>query len=124
MIVVTFALPAESSAFIALLQNQARLRSAGFERITGTLHGQRICVMHTGVGEKSTRARLGHFLKEEMPTSLSARDLREHCAIRSRLAMFCSQRIFRRPRCWTRLRGVGASQLFVASLTTAHTVID
>lgn len=70
MIALTFALPAESSEFIRLLQNPARVRRKGIERITGTLHGQNVCVMHTGVGEKSTRARLGRFLKEKTPALL------------------------------------------------------
>lgn len=125
MIVVTFALPAESSAFIALLQNQARLRPAGFERITGTLHGQSICVMHTGVGEKSARARLGHFLNEEMPTLLISAGFAG--ALRDTLQVgdvLLAENFSTAALLANAGAALGASQLFVASLTTAHTVID
>ena len=70
MIAVTFALPAESSEFIRLLENRPREKRAGIETVSGRLHGREIDVIHTGVGEKSTRARLPRFLEEEKPTML------------------------------------------------------
>ena len=69
MIAVTFALPSESSAFIRLLQNPAR-GAAGSHTISGTLHGRAVCVLHTGVGERTTRERLAHFLREQTPQLL------------------------------------------------------
>jgi adenosylhomocysteine nucleosidase len=69
MIAVTFALPAESSAFLHLLQERSRsVREA--HTICGQLHGQRVCVLHTGVGETTTRTRLALFLQEEKPQLL------------------------------------------------------
>ena len=70
MIAVTFALPEESSDFIRLLKTATRARRAGIETISGALHAHAVTVMHTGVGEKSTRTRLGNFLAEEKPSAL------------------------------------------------------
>ncbi|MBA2242592.1 MAG: hypothetical protein H0W04_06840 [Chthoniobacterales bacterium] len=70
MIAVTFALPAESSEFIRRLQSPTRTRRGSIEIVTGMLHGQTVALVHTGVGEKSTRARLGSFLEAETPTCL------------------------------------------------------
>jgi len=67
MIAVTFALPSESSDFLRLLQDSAR---TGADTCAGRLHGQRISVLHTGVGEKTTRARLQTFLEQERPRVL------------------------------------------------------
>jgi purine-nucleoside phosphorylase len=60
MIAVTFALPSESSSFTRLLGNQLR----------GNLSGHKVCVLHTGAGEKTTRARIATFLKENKPRLL------------------------------------------------------
>src|SRR5664279_3569975 len=70
MTAVTFALPAESSAFIPLLQNRSRENRAGIEMVNGDLHGRPIVVMHTGVGEKSTRTRFAGFLEAKKPSVL------------------------------------------------------
>ncbi len=70
MIAVTFALPAESSAFIPLLENQSRENRAGIDIVSGDLHGRAVAVMHTGVGEKSTRLRLAKFLEGGKPAAL------------------------------------------------------
>ncbi|MEP6808836.1 MAG: hypothetical protein ABI992_01210 [Chthoniobacterales bacterium] len=66
MIAVTFALPSESAAFLALLQQP----TCGAHSICGTLDGQRVCVLHTGVGEKTTRLRLPDFLRAQSPRLL------------------------------------------------------
>jgi len=70
MIAVTFAVPAESSGFIGLLENRSRQKRAGIETVSGRLHRREVAVIHTGVGEKSTRARLPRFLEDEKPTML------------------------------------------------------
>ena len=70
MIAVTFALPAESSEFVRLLQSPTRAKRAGIETIRGRLHGHVVAVVHTGVGEKSTRTRLSKFLGDEKPATL------------------------------------------------------
>jgi adenosylhomocysteine nucleosidase len=52
------------------LQNRSRENRAGIETISGELYNQAITVMHTGVGEKSTRIRLAEFLEAEKPATL------------------------------------------------------
>ncbi len=69
MIAVTFALPAESSGFLSLLQSKTR-GSPTAHSVSGTLHGRAVSVLHTGVGEKSTRARLAPFLAAVTPQLL------------------------------------------------------
>ncbi|CAN5256512.1 hypothetical protein BH20VER2_BH20VER2_10650 [soil metagenome] len=60
MIAVTFALPAESSDFLRLLQSRTR----GHDQvITGTLHGCRVSVLHTGVGREKTQSRVARFVQ-------------------------------------------------------------
>ncbi|MGI8435399.1 MAG: hypothetical protein ACR2NX_00615 [Chthoniobacterales bacterium] len=68
MIAVTFALPSESSGFVRLLE-RVRHRPAQ-HIIEGSLHGHDVHVLHTGVGEKSTRERIGPFLKARRPSLL------------------------------------------------------
>lgn len=70
MIAVTFALPAESSAFVRLLQNPRREKQGGIETVSGVRHGHAVAVIHTGVGEKATRRRLGSFFDAAKPAAL------------------------------------------------------
>jgi hypothetical protein len=58
MIAVTFALPAESSDFIRLLQDCERTDAC----VAGRLHNHVIRVLHTGVGERVARERVAAFL--------------------------------------------------------------
>lgn len=69
MIAVTFALPSESADFLRLLEQPTR-DAAGPHTVSGTLHGRAVCVLHTGVGEKTTRTRLEPFLQEQTPQIL------------------------------------------------------
>ncbi|MEO5720770.1 MAG: hypothetical protein ABIR71_04775 [Chthoniobacterales bacterium] len=69
MIAVTFALPNESSAFLALLQDPDRGRVAA-QILSGTRHGHAVTVLHTGVGKETTQARLGEFLRTDTPALL------------------------------------------------------
>jgi adenosylhomocysteine nucleosidase len=66
MIAVTFALPSESGAFVNKLI--AGKRTNGF--IAGEYAGDRILVVHTGVGAESARARLSTLLEREQPAVL------------------------------------------------------
>src|SRR5438094_9334225 len=70
MIVVTFALPTESSAFIRFLKNVRRDGAA----VRGNLEHRTsdICVVHTGVGAAKCEERLGNFLRAETPELLIA----------------------------------------------------
>ena len=53
MIAITFALPAESSDFVSLLEKPATNSREGVETIRGRLHGKSLAVIHTGVGQKN-----------------------------------------------------------------------
>jgi nucleoside phosphorylase len=65
MIAITFALPAESSDFIRLLENRGAVSREGVETIRGDLHGKSIVVIHTGVGKKISRERMETILRRE-----------------------------------------------------------
>jgi nucleoside phosphorylase len=65
MIAVTFALPAESSDFLRHLRNQSRTDRSGIRTIRGTIDDRRVEVLHTGVGEKVCRQRVGKFLQDQ-----------------------------------------------------------
>lgn len=68
MIAVTFALPSESSGLVRLLE---RVRhQPALHVIEGSLHDRDVHVLHTGVGEKSTRERIGPFLQARTPSLL------------------------------------------------------
>jgi adenosylhomocysteine nucleosidase len=64
MIAVTFALPAESSAFLRRLGSKSRSHRQGIKTIHGKIDTRTIEVLHTGVGEKICRARIGKFLQD------------------------------------------------------------
>ena len=63
MIAVTFALPAESSQFLSRLKNKSRADRNGITTIRGKIGDRAIDVLHTGVGEKVCRQRLGKSLE-------------------------------------------------------------
>ena len=65
LIAIAFALPAESSDFVRLLAKPAAHPREGAESIRGQLHGRPVAVFHTGVGEKSCRARIENFLRHQ-----------------------------------------------------------
>ena len=65
MIAITFALPAESSDFVQLLENRGSVSREGVETIRGHLHGKSLVVIHTGVGEKVSRERMETLLRRE-----------------------------------------------------------
>jgi adenosylhomocysteine nucleosidase len=65
MIAITFALPAESSDFVSLLEKPAGLSREGVETIRGQLHGKSVAVLHTGVGRKICAHRMDVALRRE-----------------------------------------------------------
>ncbi|MEY2563680.1 MAG: adenosylhomocysteine nucleosidase [Verrucomicrobiota bacterium] len=65
MIGITFALPAESSEFVGLLQNRSVNSRDGVESIRGRIHGKSVAVLHTGVGEKVCRPQIETFLRRQ-----------------------------------------------------------
>ena len=70
MIVVTFALPTESSAFIRFLKNVRRDGAV----VRGNVEHRTsdICAVHTGVGAAKCEERLGNFLRTETAELLIA----------------------------------------------------
>jgi adenosylhomocysteine nucleosidase len=64
MIAVTFALPAESAEFLRYLTDKTRAKRNGVRVIRGKIQDRAIEVLHTGVGEKVCRQRLGKFLQD------------------------------------------------------------
>ena len=62
MIAVTFALRAESSEFLRRLRHKSHTERDGVRTIRGKIEDRAIEVLHTGVGEKVCRQRLGKFL--------------------------------------------------------------
>ena len=64
MVAITFALPAESSDFLGLLDVNATPKAPG-ESIRGQIHGRPVALLHTGVGEKSCRRKIGNFLRQQ-----------------------------------------------------------
>ena len=65
MIAITFALPAESSDFVRLLEHRGDVSREGVESVRGGLHGKSIAVIHTGVGKHACRARMDIMLRRE-----------------------------------------------------------
>src|SRR2546423_2944732 len=65
MIAITFALPAESSDFVRLLEKPSLNSREGVENIRGRLHGKLIDVIHTGVGKMACRERMEVMLRRE-----------------------------------------------------------
>src|SRR5436309_8546156 len=62
MIAVTFALPAASPEFLRSLTNTSRADRNGVRTIRGKIDDRAIEVLHTGVGERVCRQRVGRFL--------------------------------------------------------------
>lgn len=65
MIAITFALPAESSDFVRLLENPSWNSREGVENVRGRLHGKLVDVIHTGVGKMVCRERMEVMLRRE-----------------------------------------------------------
>ena len=65
MIAVTFALPAESSEFLRRLSNKSRADRNGIRIIRGKIGDREVEVLHTGVGAKICRQRMGKFLEDQ-----------------------------------------------------------
>jgi adenosylhomocysteine nucleosidase len=67
MIAITFALPAESSGFVALVRNKRRAVSGDTEIIYGEINQRPVTIFHTGIGQKACQANLDNFLRVEHP---------------------------------------------------------
>ena len=65
MIAITFALPAESSEFVRLLERPTHISREAVETVRGTLGGKAVAVIHTGVGKEACRERMAVILRRE-----------------------------------------------------------
>src|SRR6266540_5893594 len=65
MIAITFALPAESSAFLSQLPNKSRAGRNAIQTTRGEINHRPIEVLHTGVGERVCRQRLEKFIEDQ-----------------------------------------------------------
>ncbi len=63
MIAITFALPAESAAFIKALRDKQREPCGEFEIVHGKIDNRSVEIFHTGVGEKICRHRMATLLQ-------------------------------------------------------------
>ena len=81
MIAVTFALAAESREFLRLLANKSRTDRNAVRVIRGEIHNRTIEVLHTGVGQKICRQRLGKYLSATGQIGHGERDQQLDCLI-------------------------------------------
>jgi len=65
MIGVTFALPTESREFLRCLRDKSHTDRNGVRTIRGKIDDRALEVLHTGVGERICRQRLGKFLQDQ-----------------------------------------------------------
>jgi len=65
MIAVTFALSEESSEFLRRLRDKSHADRNGITTIRGKIGDREVEVLHTGVGERVCRQRLGKFLENQ-----------------------------------------------------------
>jgi adenosylhomocysteine nucleosidase len=65
MIAITFALSAESSEFLKRVSNKSQSARNGIVVIRGMIEDRAVEVLHTGVGEKVCRERIGKFLQSQ-----------------------------------------------------------
>jgi nucleoside phosphorylase len=64
-IAITFALPAESAEFVRRLCGKSATDRNGIRIIRGKIDHRTVEVLHTGVGEKNCRQRLGKFIQDQ-----------------------------------------------------------
>src|SRR5438309_11363013 len=65
MIAITFALPAESSGFVALVRDKRRAVTGDTEIIYGEINQRPVAIFHTGIGRKACQANIDNFLRVE-----------------------------------------------------------
>ena len=70
MIAITFALPAESSNLVALLQEKKRSGANKRGVIHGKIDNRSLAVFHTGVGAKACADKIDNFLRAARPKFL------------------------------------------------------
>jgi adenosylhomocysteine nucleosidase len=70
MIVIMFALPAESSALISRLRKKNHALCDGEKIIQGKIDSRSVAIFHTGAGPKSCASKIDNLLRNERPDFL------------------------------------------------------
>ncbi|MBO0694966.1 MAG: hypothetical protein J2P56_02585 [Verrucomicrobia bacterium] len=78
---MTFALPAESAEFLRRLRDESASERNGIRIVRGKIDDRTIEVLHTGVGEKVCRQRLGKFLSTTERIRPGEQDQKFDCLI-------------------------------------------
>lgn len=65
MIAITFALPAESSAFLSRVSGRKNITRDGITTIQGRVANTELEILHTGVGESICQRRMENFLQDQ-----------------------------------------------------------
>jgi adenosylhomocysteine nucleosidase len=63
MIAVTFALPAESSAFLSRVSGKTNVTRDGITTVYGRIETNEVEILHTGVGQSTCQRRIERFLR-------------------------------------------------------------
>lgn len=121
MIAVSFALPTESSGFVALLRDQRRDEA---RIIRGKIDHKEIAVFHTGVGKKSCEARIVDFFRTEQPRVLVSAGFAGGARDDLQVGDLILAENFSDPQLLSEAQRILKSKVHVAKLFSASTIVD
>jgi len=124
MIAVTFALPAESSAFLSRLGNKSRSDRHDIKTIRGEIDDRTIEVLHTGVGEKLCRQRMASFLQDRQFACLVSAGFAGALNDKLRAGDLLLAENFSTVELNAMRSGLGSSLIHRANLLTVTSIID
>ena len=124
MIAVTFALPAESSAFLRCLGNKSRSHRHGIKTVRGRVDNGAIEVLHTGVGEKLCRQRMASFLQDRQFACLVSAGFAGALNDKLRAGDLLLAENFSTVELNAMRSGLGSSLIHRANLLTVTSIID
>ncbi len=124
MIAVTFALPAESSAFLRRLGNKSRSDRHDIKTIRGEIDDRTIEVLHTGVGEELCRQRMASFLQDRQFACLVSAGFAGALNDKLRAGDLLLAENFSTVELNAMRSGLGSSLIHRANLLTVTSIID
>ena len=124
MIAVTFALPAESSAFLSRLGNKSRSDRHDIKTIRGEIDDRTIEVLHTGVGEELCRQRMASFLQDRQFDCLISAGFAGALNDKLRAGDLLLAENFSTVELNAMRSGLGSSLIHRANLLTVTSIID
>ena len=124
MIAVTFALPAESSAFLRRLGNKSRSDRHDIKTIRGEIDDRTIEVLHTGVGEELCRQRMASFLQDRQFACLISAGFAGALNDRLHAGDLLFAKNFSTVQLNAMRSGLGSSLIHRANLLTVTSIID